>query len=392
MASRGWLENRGEDTYRLCVSAGLDGAGKQIIKRKTFHGGKREAQRALTAFAAEVERTFLTSGTNHTFAEFTERWLELHAESNLTPKTVSGYKGLLKNYILPAIGHVKLNKLTAVHLLHFYKRLNQDGARVDGNPGGLSPVSIGQIHRIIGSILQRAVEWNILASNVAENAKPPKTEHKEMKVYNEAQTVQMLSALEAEPVRHRALISIAVLAGLRRGECLGLEWSDIDFEGHTITIQRQSQYIEGRGLITTAPKTRGSKRTVAIPETLTYLLRTLKAEQNQTRLRIGELWHDNDRLFTTWNGEPMHPGSISKWFRGFQTRAGLPHIRFHDLRHISATLMITAGVDVKTVSKRLGHQQTSTTMNIYSHALESSDRGASDKMQALLDRSRHLAK
>lgn len=388
MASRGWLEERGPNTFRLCVSAGMDGKGKQDIKRKTFHGRKREAQKALTAFAAEVERTYLTAGAKHSFEEFSERWLDLHAEPNLKAQTVAGYRRHLKNYIYPAIGHIKLEKLTAVRLMDFYASLQKDGIRLDKKKGGLSPVTIGQYHRIISSILESAVKWNVLSYNVAHGVQPPRAEHKEMNVYNEEQTVDMLTALEKQPIKYQALISLAVLAGLRRGECLGLEWADVDFEKQEITIRRQSQYLPHKGVFADSPKTASSVRIIAIPATLVDTLKGLKASQNSKRLKLGGRWHDSGRVFTTWDGRPMHPDSISSWFREFQTDANLPHIRFHDLRHVSATLMLVGGVDLKAVSKRLGHKQTSTTMNIYAHALRSADRQASAKMQELLDRSK----
>lgn len=362
----------------------MDAKGKQIRKTRTFHGSKTDAKKALTNFQAEVDRTYLSSGSKHTFSEFTERWLAIHAEPNLAPKTVVDYKKQLTNHILPALGDIKLERLRAVHIQDFYSRLQEEGARLDGKSGGLSPITIKQFHRIISSILNSAVEWGTLTDNIAKNAKPPKATQNETDSYDEKMALKLLESLEGEPTKYRALINVALFVGLRRGECLGLEWSDIDFEHYTLTVKRQSQYLPGKGVIPSNPKTKGSRRTVAVPSSLIKLLKELRSEQLQERLHLGGLWEDNNRLFTTWNGKPMHPDTISSWFADFLSRKELPHIKFHALRHTSASLMIASGVDIKAVSKRLGHAQTSTTANIYAHAFQSADRSASDKMETLL--------
>jgi integrase len=180
------------------------------------------------------------------------------------------------------------------------------------------------------------------------------------------------------------VLHIAFLCGLRLGEILGLEWRDIDFRKRTLSVCRASQYVTGTGIITKRPKTEGSTRTIAIPKTLVELLEKYKLERNEEVEKLGSLWNGTARLFTQWDGKPMHPSAITHWFQRFLKRTGVPVLNFHTLRHSSATMMIVQGIHPKTISNRLGHANISTTMDIYGHALESPDREAADKLADIL--------
>ena len=196
----------------------------------------------------------------------------------------------------------------------------------------------------------------------------------------------MLSLLNEEPMQLRVMITMLVFTGMRRGELCGLEWKDIDFDQRTISICRTSQYIgRGKNLITKEPKTRSGIRKLSVGENLCRLLKSYRKFQMLERLRVGDRWVDTDRLFTQWNGEPIHPDTVTEGFAKFLKRHDLPKVTLHSLRHSNATLMIAEGVDIRTVSNRLGHAQTSTTLNIYSHALKSRDQDAADKLDAALN-------
>lgn len=173
---------------------------------------------------------------------------------------------------------------------------------------------------------------------------------------------------------------VTLAAGLRIGELMGLKWEHVDFENNTIKIEQVNQYLPGEGTFTKDPKTETSKRLIAMPKEIMDLLREYKKEQNIERLKKGSMWIDTGYVFTQWNGQPMYPYTFTKWFPKFLEKHGLRRITFHQLRHTSATLLINAGENVRTVSARLGHSNTSTTMNIYAHALKSADRNAADKI------------
>lgn len=191
---------------------------------------------------------------------------------------------------------------------------------------------------------------------------------------------------------YRTMIILMLDTGLRRGELCGLEWKDFDFEKRTVYIQRNSVYLSGQGVIDETPKTRKAKRTIKLPEETIQMLKQYRAWQMQERLKLGDQWKEHDRLFTQWNGCPIHPQTITGWFRKFINRNDLPQISVHSLRHTNASLLIAAGTNIRTVSSRLGHAQTSTTMDIYAHAIQSADAAAADTIGAILHQRRPKTK
>jgi len=303
----------------------------------------------------------------------------------LAPKTLEMYTGLLRDRILPVLGHLKLEQIKPLHLVEFYNNLKESGIRLDGKSGSLSDHYILHHHRLLRTMLQYAVKWQFIDSNPASRVDPPKVKRQQNQVYDEHQLKALLQALEQEDIKYKVLIHLAVSTGLRQGELFGLEWKHIDFNNSTIRVCQSSQYIRGKGLITKEPKNETSKRVVTVPKSVMDLLKFYKVEQNKNRLRMGSKWHETDRIFTAWDGRPMHPSSVSSWFPEFLRKHNLPKIRFHDLRHTAATLLIAQNVHMKTISSRLGHSNIQTTMDIYGHALKSTDKDAADKLNFLFN-------
>jgi len=172
-----------------------------------------------------------------------------------------------------------------------------------------------------------------------------------------------------------------MFTGLRRGEIMGLEWSDITFDEGVLRVHQAGQYIPGQGAFTKAPKNESSERLVSLPAFLVDMLRQYRKEQAEHCLKIRDLWKESDRLFTTWDGQPGHPEWPSQWFPKFIKRHGLPHLSFHGLRHTCATILINQDVPLKNISGRLGHADVSTTGDIYSHYLQSADKAIADKLE-----------
>ncbi len=248
----------------------------------------------------------------------------------------------------------------------------------------ISESTINHYHRVLSSVLTSAVHWQLIPSNPCNRIKPPKIDKTDIKVYDEQQISKMFSKLDKEPEPYRTLIKLITLTGMRRGELLGLEWKDIDFDKCTISIERTSSYIQGQGYITGKTKTTGSTRTLSIGAGTAIMLKEFKQWQQNHINKIGDAWTNSDRLGTKWDGTPMYPDTISSWFRKFLKRAKLPPIRLHSLRHANATLQIADGVDIRTVSSRLGHAQTSTTLNIYAHAIQARDQAAADRLEQII--------
>lgn len=264
----------------------------------------------------------------------------------------------------------------------------------------LSGNTVKHYHRLISSILQMAVKWQVIESNPCSRVMAPKAERKESHYLDEKQAKHVIELLENEPVKRRTIITLLIYSGMRRGEACGLQWPDIDFKNNLIHIRRAILYIPGQGVFNTNTKTLSSVRTIKLSAITFTLLKKYKKWQDEERLHLGVSWQSADRekaktenkeyepiewLFTTWDGMPMNPDSITSWFHDFVIRNNLPSVSIHSLRHTNATLMIAGGANIRTVSSRLGHAQTSTTSNIYAHAIQSADAAAADTLENLLN-------
>lgn len=435
MAGKGCLEKRGVNTWRLVFSNGMKG-DKQIKKKKSVTvkvaceektcrnctrtarcHARREAEKLLAEFVVEIEKGLFIEPTKLSFSDFVVRWTRDYAEKNLAPKTLHRYRQMLNSRILPAMGHLKIEKISPIHLLDFYSNLQEEGIREDGRPGTLSERTILHHHRLISAILQDATEWQIIKLNPAFRVKPPKVTKKPGAYYDEEQTAALLAAADKESIKHKTLIYLAIATGARAGELMGLEWKDIDFDKVQLMIRQVSQYLPGKGIFTKEPKNETSIRTIGVPLSVITLLKQYKKHQAEERLKVGDLWKGSDRVFTTWDGRPGHPGWPSQWFPKFLARTiihkpcnkvignktlcphcekdvregdviKLPPLPFHGLRHTAATLMIGQGSPLKNVSSRLGHSNISTTSDIYGHALKSVDRDIADKLDTIFSVSR----
>ena len=379
--------------------------------------------------------------------DFIKLWESDYAKTQLAPKTYERYKILLKR-IIPSLGHLKLGKIQPHNLLKFYNVLSQtrsaplkctaeplltdnmkkytiaqlsrmtgisqttlrdiragkpttetkadvlckclnikkDGYKIIDDNKTLSERTVLHYHRLLSCIFSTAVQWQLIPSNPCSRVKPPKVHPKEISYLDDVKARELISILNTAPIQYKTMIITLIYTGMRSGELLGLEWKDVDFENNIITIRRASQYVSGMGIITKEPKNKTSVRTNKYPDVLFALLKDYKVWQNKERLKLGDRWEDNDRLFTTYDGKPMHPNTLNKWLKGFLQDKDFPDITIHSLRHTNATLLIAGGVDIRTVSRRLGHSQTSTTLNIYTHAIQSADAMAADTLDDILNK------
>ena len=247
--------------------------------------------------------------------------------------------------------------------------------------GSLSGKTLLHYHQFLSAMLETAVQWQYIPANPCARVKPPKAPQTETAYLDEAQAAQLISALDGEPPQYRTAILLLLNTGLRRGELCGLEWADVDFTRGTLSIQRNSLYLPGKGLYTDTPKTKSSARTIRLPSPCIPLLEQHRAWQEEYRISLGDQWIESGRLFTSADGSPIHPDTLTSWFSGFVKRHNLPKVTLHGLRHTNASLLIAAGTNIRTVSSRLGHSQTSTTANIYAHAIQSADAAAAEALE-----------
>ncbi|KAB3533841.1 site-specific integrase [Alkaliphilus pronyensis] len=320
------IEKRGENSYRITVSAGYDSNGKKIRKHKSITLDPKltpkQIEKELNMLAIEFEKQVQTGQAldgKITLKSFISRWLQEYAVTQLESKTIASYKAELENKILPALGHLRMDKIQPVHLLSFYNNLLEDGVRLDGKPGGYSNRTIKYQHQILSSILQTAVYWQVISSNPCERVKPPKKEaHKEKtKHFDEVQAILFLGAVQEEELKYQVVANITLYGGLRKGELLALTWKDINFDDQTIRINKANQYLKDIGIYTKEPKNKSSIRTITLPDNVISLLRKYKLLQNGEKKKCGDLWHDNDLLLTQWDGNPCHTMHLISGLKNF---------------------------------------------------------------------------
>lgn len=408
---RGCLEFRGKgkdgiERWRLVVTLGRNSEGKIIQVKETFAGKKTDAETALATLVAKTNNAQYVIPAKDTFGTFFDRWIRDYGELNLAPKTLHRYKQLFDSRIRPALGHMRIEKITPSHLMAFYKDLQGEGIREDGKSGKLSGSTVLYHHRLISSILNDAVKWQLIQSNPAARVEPPKTAKKtgkKLSCYDDQQALLMLQVLQKEPLIYRVLISLLLASGARRGEVMGLAWRHIDFETRIITFEQTAQYVKGMNtFIRDETKNETSCRKLKISSAIMELLKIYKAEQNELRLKLGDKWQgytvpfmsenimgtyefikNDSQVFTTWEGKLMHPDTISSWFPKFLSKYNLPHIKLHGLRHTAITRLINKNIPLKNISSWAGHADIRTTNNIYGHFLESANDAIADSTEEL---------
>lgn len=249
----------------------------------------------------------------------------------------------------------------------------------------LSANTIQHYHAVISTILNTAVQWQAITSNPCTRVRPPKLEKKDARYLNEVQAAHLFELLETENMQYKTMIKLLLYTGFRRGELCGLEWDDIDFNNCVIHVRRSSNYVPDKGIFVDETKNLTSIRCIKVPAIAFEMLKDYRRWQIEERLKIGDQWQDHNRLFTTWNGKPIHPDTITGWFHNFIIKTDLPYITVHSLRHTNATLQIAGGVPLSTISDRLGHADTATTGRIYVHAIRSADEAAAETLENLLN-------
>ena len=422
------IKQRG-DSYSIRVCVGRDVYGKQIWKTTTFTPPPgltpKKRQKAVEVFAVEFEQKCrngkLLDGEKITLKDFIERWRAEKAEQELQASTLERYDNVIKDFILPALGHLKLTEIKPHAVNKFLVDLTRDGSRHDGKPGGYGKSTITKISAVLSSILQTAVMWEVIERNPCDpvRVKAEDTATK-IKFFTPQQTAIFLDYIEHPftvhikghnrlddtgkqytvgnytttkelPEQIKVLFTLAVYTGLRKGEILALTWDDVDFENNTVAVTKAAAVVNNQQIVK-VPKTRNSYRKISIPHSVTEKLRKLRLEQTRYRLSVGDYWQGENWIFTQGNGKmmsyytPCHAlhDTIDRYNAGKPEEEKLPVIPFHGLRHTKATLQLAAGYDARTVSSIMGHGDTRTTLDIYCHSLQKAEQQAAEDMERLI--------
>lgn len=249
----------------------------------------------------------------------------------------------------------------------------------------LSGNTVLHYHNLIKSILSTAVKWQVIPSSPADRVAAPKKERTEQSCLDEEQTQSFILALQDAPMNRRAAALLLLCSGMRRSELYGLTWNDINIEKCLVSIHRATVFVPHTGIIDKGTKTSGSTRVIKLPECCRDILLEYRAWMTEQQLQCGDQWQGDNRLFVTWDGRPESPNAFTGWFRKFARQHNISEsIHAHSLRHTNATLQISTHQDIRTVSARLGHSQTSTTLNIYAHAIQSADATAAEALNNIL--------
>ena len=377
------------NSYVIRVSCGYDTDGKQVYQSMTWRSEKemtakqieKELARQVVLFEEKCKMGYQSKAVK--FETFAEEWFDEYAKPNLRNTTYERLLQLRKR-VYEALGYMRMDKITARQIQLFVNGLSKDGANEKtGKP--LAAKTIRHYLSLISDIFSYAVKMGVASDNPCSRVTVPKIEQKEKKIYTVEEVTKFLTELENEPLKYKVFFNIAVFSGFRRGEILGLEWKDVDFENNVISVRRTSCYTAQKGIYTDTTKTRKSQRSMKFPKKIMALLANYRQEQSEEARQIGSKWIDTDRLFVKWNGEPMNNNTPYFWLNEFCEKHELPFYGLHSFRHLFASLLVNQGVDIVTVSGALGHSTVSTTSNIYCHMIENSQARASEAIANALN-------
>ena len=367
----GNIRKRKDGRWEGRYTAGHDPiTGKQIFKN-VLGKTQAEVKDKLNTALEELKRIDVIVSDQMTTGEWLDTWLEHYAKPVMRATTYNNYETLIRLHIKPYIGEVKLNKLTTLQIQKLYNKLLSDG-RFDrpearDKPKGLSSKTVRNIHTVIHSACEKAIVERLLAVNPTKGCRLPKKERTEMKVLPPEKLADFFR--EAKETGVFELYYLDLSTGLRRGELLGLKWSDIDFEKRTLEVKRQIQRVNGV-IQETAPKTNNAYRKILLSSETIEILKAYKEQQTI----------QSEYVFPSPTGEIMEPDSARKMLKRVLQRAGSDELRFHDLRHTFATLALQNGVDVKTLSGILGHYSAGFTLDTYAHVTTQMQEEAANKM------------
>ena len=349
-------------------------------KRKVFYGKTRkEVQEKLKVALREQQQGTLVTTPRQTLAQFLTDWLENSQKQSVRPRTYERYEELIRLHIVPVLGRYELQKLSAQHLQAFYAKKAGEG---------LSATTINHFHNVLHKALDTAVKWNLVARNVCDLVSPPRRKQFEVQSLTLEQVHKLLAVVEGHYME--ALFKLALATGLRRGELMGLKWQDINFDTGVLQVRRILSRVPtkmpGKGYVEAEPKTQKSRCSIVIAPFALEALKLHRERQRGAKLKVGSAWQDHDYVFCTSVGTHLNPTrDILDQLKLLLEKAGLPDIRFHDLRHSAATLLLSVGVHPKVVQEILGHSQIGITLDVYSHVLPGMQQDAINRLNAVIE-------
>lgn len=368
----GTIRQRKDGRWEARVTVGRNPSTGKQIQKSIYGKTQAEVSRKLRELCKEVDDGIYKEPVKYTVKDWAEIWLNEYT-GDLKPLTVKQYTTYINNRIVKNMGSVKLTRLDTPIIQRFYNQLTKEG---------LSPVTIKNIHSILHSMLETAVEVGYMRTNPSNVCRLPKPEKKQIKPLENADISKLLEALKGD--KYESLYTVDLFTGLRQGELLGLTWDCIDFKKGTMYIYRQLQFNKGSYYFTSLKN--GKTRTIALAPYVLNILRNQKAWQAECQLKSYGMWNNKDDLvFTNELGGHLTQNYTYRHFKKIVSSIGIPDARLHDLRHTFAVSSLQSGNDVKTVQEALGHHTAAFTLDVYGHVTEEMRKASADRLETFIN-------
>ncbi len=375
------IRERRKGVWEVSIDAGRNAKGKRVRRFVTVHGGKRVAEAEEARLVTLRETGMEVSPGKLTMAGLFERWLA-DVKHRVGPSTYLRYEGVVTHHLGPTLGHYLVRDLRPAHVSAAYAAFLEPGKRADKSKKALSNRTVHHHHTILHQVLEYAVRLQLVGRNVTEAVDPPRPEHTEMRALDPEECERLMAA--AEGTLLALLVRLALMTGAREGELLALRWTDLDIGAGLLRVTRNARRFKGEGVTFGATKTHRSARPIALSPDVVETLKDHHRAQSEQRLRLGPGYADQGLIFAMPAGAPFDGGNLRRTFKAIVEKAKLGHVRFHDLRHSTASLLFRAGVPAPIVAAHLGHARVDTTLNIYTHLAQSMQQEAATAMAKML--------
>lgn len=369
---RGHIRKKGKRWY-IVIFIGYNDMGKERYKWHSGYRTRDEAEKDLPNKLKEMNEGSYVETNKQTMSDYIQEWMKIK-ETQVRPNTFRTYDWLVRTHVIPNLGKIQIKKLQPNHLQSLY-------AKLATRDPPLSNRTIQQVHVLLHDALGRALKWGIVSRNIAELVDAPRVKKSKGKSWDSSQVVKFLGF--AKDNQYHVAFVLAIMTGMRKGEILALRWKDIDMERGYASVTGSLTFINSTPVFQ-QPKTDQARRSVALSSDVIQALRQHKARQNESRLLLEQGYTDDDLIVCRYNGRPLNPRNLDDAWYSLLEKSGLPRIRFHDLRHTHASLMLEQGVHPKIVSERLGHSNINITLDIYSHVLPGLQKQAADNFSESL--------
>lgn len=376
---RGSIRQRSKGSWEVCIDVGQDPAtGRRQRHFESVKGNKANAQRRLAQLLVNIEEGSYIKPKRITLGEWLGNWLNGYVRTNCSLRTLDGYQSIVRHHLIPSLGTIPLAQLQPQHIQQYYARALSGVA----NGKGLSARTVLHFHRVLFQALKYAVRQGLLIRNPAQLVDPPRARKPKMRTLMPEEVARLLSV--AEDIPYYPIIYTAVKTGLRQAELLGLRWRDLDLDLASLSVTQV--LYKRRGICQfKEPKTAHSRRRLNLLPSLALFLREYRTERQAECLFLRKPLSEDDLVFSNINGNPMDPGTLTHKFARIAQKAGLAGIRFHDLRHTFASLMLLAGIHPKIVSEALGHSSVAFTLDVYSHVIPGLQEAAAKRLDKVFE-------